>query len=119
MTSTSQHLSFTVEELQRLLERYTNAFGMILWRVFSVDLVNFFIRVYRESRDGAKTFSAPRVISSMPCGDSPNDRRAQRRFPTYGDYYGVVPTPDGGFRLLWPEMQSGGSVLVTTIVPVP
>jgi hypothetical protein len=50
--------------LQRVLERYTNAFGMILWRVFSVDLVNFFIRVYRESRDGAKTLVSP--LGSWP-----------------------------------------------------
>ena len=35
-----------------LLERYTNLFGIIIWRVFSVDLVNFFIRVWREPRDG-------------------------------------------------------------------
>ncbi len=32
---------------QALLERYTNFFGMIVWRVFSHDLVNFFIRIYR------------------------------------------------------------------------
>jgi hypothetical protein len=38
--------------LQRILERYTNLFGLIIWRVFSVDLVNFFIRVWREPRDG-------------------------------------------------------------------
>ena len=33
--------------LQMALERYTNCFGIILWRVFSVDLVNFFIRMSR------------------------------------------------------------------------
>jgi hypothetical protein len=38
--------------LQRLLERYTNLFGIIIWRVFSVDLVNFFIQVKREPREG-------------------------------------------------------------------
>ena len=32
---------------QTVLERYTNLFGIILWRVFSVDLVNFFIRMSR------------------------------------------------------------------------
>ena len=32
---------------QTLLERYTNFFGIILWRVFSVDLINFFIRMSR------------------------------------------------------------------------
>jgi hypothetical protein len=33
--------------VQTALERYTNFFGIILWRVFSVDLVNFFIRMSR------------------------------------------------------------------------
>lgn len=38
--------------VQWLLVRYTNLFGIIIWRVFSVDLVNFFIRVWREPRSG-------------------------------------------------------------------
>jgi hypothetical protein len=37
---------------QRVLETYTNFFGMILWRVFTVDLINFFIRIWREGREG-------------------------------------------------------------------
>ena len=37
--------------LQRALERYTNFFGIIIWRVFSVDLVNFFIRLSRRRGD--------------------------------------------------------------------
>jgi hypothetical protein len=32
--------------LQGALEAYTNAFGIIIWRVFSVYLVNFFFRFY-------------------------------------------------------------------------
>ena len=38
--------------VQQLLVRYTNLFGIIIWRVFSVDLVNFFIRIWREPRHG-------------------------------------------------------------------
>jgi hypothetical protein len=38
--------------VQRLLERYTNLFGIIIWRVFSVDLVNFFIHVHAEPAEG-------------------------------------------------------------------
>ena len=38
--------------LQRLLDRYANLFGLIIWRVFSIDLVNFFVRVAREPREG-------------------------------------------------------------------
>jgi hypothetical protein len=37
--------------LQRALERYTNFFGIIIWRVFSVDHLNFFIRIYAQRRD--------------------------------------------------------------------
>lgn len=35
--------------LQRALERYTNAFGLIIWRVFSVDVVNFYIVIHRQT----------------------------------------------------------------------
>src|SRR5688572_9428261 len=38
--------------LQWILDRYTNLFGLIIWRVFSVDVVNFFIRIWREPRTG-------------------------------------------------------------------
>jgi uncharacterized membrane protein YphA (DoxX/SURF4 family) len=37
--------------LQGWLERYTNLFGIIIWRVFTADLVNFFIRIHREHRE--------------------------------------------------------------------
>jgi hypothetical protein len=36
--------------LQRALELYTNAFGIIVWRVFSLDVVNFFVRIQRADR---------------------------------------------------------------------
>jgi hypothetical protein len=36
--------------VQSALERYTNAFGIIIWRVFTADLVNFLIRVHRQDR---------------------------------------------------------------------
>ncbi len=36
--------------LQKALEKYTNLFGIILWRVFSVDLINFYILIYRQKR---------------------------------------------------------------------
>jgi hypothetical protein len=34
------------EPIQRALERYTNFFGIIVWRVFSVDHVNFFVQIH-------------------------------------------------------------------------
>ncbi|MBA3805780.1 MAG: hypothetical protein H0X14_08740, partial [Acidobacteria bacterium] len=44
--------------LQRIVEIYTNFFGIIIWRVFSADHTCFFIRVYQRWRsvsDGART----------------------------------------------------------------
>jgi hypothetical protein len=42
------------QPLQRVFEIYTNLFGFIIWRVFSVDLINFFIRIYEERPDGSR-----------------------------------------------------------------
>lgn len=39
---------------QQLLEKYTNLFGIILWRVFSVDVINFFILIYRAKKENVK-----------------------------------------------------------------
>jgi hypothetical protein len=49
--------------LQRALDRYTNVFGIILWRVFSVDLVNFFIRLWRQPKVGGARVAAGRLGS--------------------------------------------------------
>jgi hypothetical protein len=49
--------------LQPLLERYTNLFGIIIWRVFSVDLVNFFIQVHLEPRGGGARTAVARLGS--------------------------------------------------------
>jgi hypothetical protein len=38
--------------LQFLLERYTNFFGIILWRVFSADIVNFMIEIRERPKSG-------------------------------------------------------------------
>jgi hypothetical protein len=38
--------------LQRALDAYANLFGLIIWRVFSADIVNFFVRVWEQPHDG-------------------------------------------------------------------
>ena len=38
--------------LQTFLEAWCNNFGIIIWRVFSVDVINFFVRVYKVGADG-------------------------------------------------------------------
>ncbi len=46
--------------LQAALERYTNFFGIIIWRVFSVDIINFFVRLSTEpAAGGERTLVAP------------------------------------------------------------
>jgi hypothetical protein len=39
---------------QRLLEVYTNFFGIIMWRVFTIDLINFFPNLYYQPRAGGE-----------------------------------------------------------------
>jgi hypothetical protein len=48
--------------LQQALDAYANTFGLILWRVFTADVVNFFIRVWQPSGAGAPR----RLISEYP-----------------------------------------------------
>ncbi len=36
--------------IQAVMEKYTNFFGMIIWRVFTVDIVNFFANIYLQDR---------------------------------------------------------------------
>ena len=38
--------------LQRALEWYTNLFGIIIWRVFSADHTDFFVRIWSQTADG-------------------------------------------------------------------
>ena len=73
---------------------------------------------FSASLDGGATFVAPRRVSSSTRGTSLNDERARRRFGTYGDYFGLVSARDGRFRLMWPEMRGGASVLLTTAVGI-
>jgi hypothetical protein len=40
--------------LQRVLDLYANACGLILWRVFSADHTNFFVRIYEQPRGGGR-----------------------------------------------------------------
>jgi hypothetical protein len=40
--------------LQHALDTYTNWFGLILWRVFSADVTNFFVRIWEERSGNAR-----------------------------------------------------------------
>jgi hypothetical protein len=43
-----------LQPLQRTLEIYTNFFGIIMWRVFTIDLINFFPNIYHQPRAGGE-----------------------------------------------------------------
>ncbi|HEY6805803.1 MAG TPA: hypothetical protein VI306_19645 [Pyrinomonadaceae bacterium] len=40
--------------VQRVLEIYTNFFGIIMWRVFTIDLINFYPNLYQRPRSGGQ-----------------------------------------------------------------
>jgi hypothetical protein len=42
------------QPLQTVLEKYTNFFGIIMWRVFTIDLINFFPNIYLAPRTGSE-----------------------------------------------------------------
>jgi hypothetical protein len=48
---------------QRVLEIYTNTFGLILWRVFSADVTNFYVLIHEEASGPVPT---RRLISAYP-----------------------------------------------------
>jgi hypothetical protein len=66
--------------LQWPLERYTNAFGMILWRVFTADVTNFYVQIHEQPRYGSQRLlvSAYPGLSGCPLQPSPGSLR--RRF---------------------------------------
>jgi hypothetical protein len=39
---------------QRLFDAYTNLCGLIIWRVFSADITNFFVRIHNRQPDGTQ-----------------------------------------------------------------
>jgi len=55
--------------VQRILESFTNTFGIILWRVFTFDLINFFVRIYFVRRGGF-WHSGPGVSEKGPLARS-------------------------------------------------
>ena len=74
---------------------------------------------FSASVDGGRSFTAPQLVSASSCGDSPSDALSMRQFPTYGDYFGFMPLPDGWFRALWAEMRHGRSAPLTTVLDAP
>jgi hypothetical protein len=70
--------------LQSALETYTNFFGIIIWRVFSVDHTNFFVRIYRRRRDdGARGERS--LVSAYGLGGPPSSLAQRVRYNHVGE----------------------------------
>ena len=72
--------------------------------------------LFAASFDGGQSFGALEPVSRSECLESTAEETAQRRHPTYGDYFGMTSLPDGTFRVIWPQMRDGRSVLLTTTI---
>ena len=53
--------------LQFFVERYTNFFGQILWRVFSYDVVHFYVEVYQVDGEKRENPSCANCEVSLAC----------------------------------------------------
>lgn len=72
--------------------------------------------LFAASFDGGESFGSAEPVSTSGCEQLAIDEIAQRRHPTNGDYFGMTSLPDGTFRVLWPQMRGGRSVLLTTTI---
>lgn len=59
------------------------------------------------------------LFSERSCLDSTaNGASLYRERPAGGDYFGMVATPDGRFRVLWADARDGGFQLWTAAIEV-
>jgi hypothetical protein len=72
--------------------------------------------LFSVSFDRGESFGPAEPVATSECRESPAEGFAQRRQPTYGDYFGMTSLPDGTFRVMWPHMREGRSVLSTTTI---
>lgn len=77
-------------------------------------------RIYfTASLDGGDTWLPETPVSSEPsCPISPRNGAVGMRFPSGGDYFGLVALPDGTFRIMWSDARSGVFELWTNTVRV-
>lgn len=73
---------------------------------------------FAASLDGGLTFLPEQRVASLTCQPSATDTAIYRRWPTGGDYFGLVAMPDGQFRLMWAEARRGTPELWTALVKI-
>lgn len=61
---------------------------------------------FAASVDGGRTFLPPQPVSGRAaCADRASNGAAFNRWPTGGDYFGMVAAGDGRFHLLWSDAR--------------
>lgn len=85
---------------------------------------------FAASPDGGGSFSEPAVVADEPsCSDTranrirmhsggPRGSTVAERFQAGGDYFGLVPLPDGSFRVMWADARNGPFQLWTDRIEV-
>lgn len=74
---------------------------------------------FTASLDGGETFLPEvRVSTEISCPETPGNGAAGGRFPTGGEYFGLVQTGDGRFQAVWSDARSGVYQLYTASVTV-
>jgi hypothetical protein len=108
----------TARRVMTLAVNPTGIVGVLIIERLARDGDGCLQTLFAASLDGGETFLPAQTISTSACRNSSNEEMAKQRFPTYGDYHGLVATPDGRFRAMWPEMRGGISVLLTVAIEV-
>ena len=74
---------------------------------------------FTVSTDGGKTF-LPKVKVSEQSTDPATSLNgfAETRWPSSGDYFGLVAKPDGSFQLAWTDSRTGVYQLYTSNVVI-
>jgi hypothetical protein len=62
------------------LQFYTNACGMILWRVFTADVTNFYVQVHEQPRYGSQRLLVSAYPGLTGCPLQPSPGSLRRRF---------------------------------------
>ncbi len=74
---------------------------------------------FTASLDGGETFLPEvKVSSEISCPETPGNGAAGGRYPTGGEYFGLVQTGDGTFRAVWSDARSGVYQLYTSGIRV-
>lgn len=74
---------------------------------------------FTSSLDGGETFLPEvRVSTELSCPGTPGNGAVGDRYPTGGEYFGLVGTGNGAFQVLWADARSGVYQLYTAAVRV-